>query len=340
MNLALRGAVEDLSKYEGFEEVTSRFSEGTMTPFAYQDGYYALPLSETFNMMFVRTDIFEELGLEIPQTWDEFYQVVTILQRNNLEVGIPSNVGMFATLLLQYGGEFYNSELTNTMFDSDAAITAFEMWTGLFSRYGFPLTFDFYNRFSSGEMPLAIADYALFLQVEAASPELSGRWEMVPIPGVEQADGTIDRSLSISAATGANTSPGLAQSITCGVIFSQSQNLEGAWKFLDWFTSDEIQTEYGRGIESALGSISRYTPANSTAFNNMAWSKEERLLLNEQRSNVRTLNEISGNYSVTRELVNAFRRVVYDNANPTDTIYTYNRRINRELERKQEINNG
>ena len=58
VNLALRGAVEDLSKYEGFEEVTSRFSEGTMTPFAYQDGYYALPLSETFNMMFVRTDIF------------------------------------------------------------------------------------------------------------------------------------------------------------------------------------------------------------------------------------------------------------------------------------------
>ena len=340
VNLALRGAVEDLSNYEGFEEVVSRFSEGTMTPFAYQDGYYALPLTETFNMMFVRTDIFEELELEIPQTWDEFYHVATVLQRNNLEVGIPSNIGMFATLLLQYGGEFYNSQLTNTMFDSDAAITAFEMWTGLFSRYGFPLTFDFYNRFSSGEMPLAIADYALFLQVEAASPELSGRWQMVPIPGVEQDDGTIDRTISISSATGTTTSPGLAQSITCGVIFSQSDNLEGAWKFLDWFTSDEIQTEYGRGIESALGSISRYTPANSAAFNNMAWSREELLLLNEQKNNVRTLNEISGNYSVTRELVNAFRRVVYDNANPTDTIYTYNKRINRELERKQEINNG
>ena len=163
---------------------------------------------------------------------------------------------------------------------------------------------------------------------------------MVPIPGVEQDDGTIDRTISISSATGTTTSPGLAQSITCGVIFSQSDNLEGAWKFLDWFTSDEIQTEYGRGIESALGSISRYTPANSAAFNNMAWSREELLLLNEQKNNVRTLNEISGNYSVTRELVNAFRRVVYDNANPTDTIYTYNKRINRELERKQEINNG
>ena len=48
------------------------------------------------------------------------------------------------------------------------------------------------------------------------------------------------------------------------------------------------------------------------------------------------LNEISGNYSVTRELTNAFRRVVYDNANATDTIYTYNKKINKELARKQE----
>ena len=337
VNLALRGAVEDLSKYDGFDQVCSRFPAGTMTPFSYQEGYYALPLTETFNMMFVRTDIFEELGLEIPQTWDEFYQVSTILQRNNLEAGIPSNFGMFATLLLQYGGEFYDSELTRTMFDSDAAITAFDMWTGLFSKYGFPLTFDFYNRFSSGEMPLAIADYSMYLKVDAASPELSGRWEMVPIPGVRQSDGSIDRTLSISAATGTDTSPGLAQSITCGVIFSQSPNRENAWKFLEWFTSDEIQTDYGREIEAALGSISRYTPANTAAFHNLAWSKEERLLLDEQRGNIRTLNEISGNYSVTRELINAFRKVVYDNANPTDTIYTYNKRITKELQRKQGV---
>ena len=121
------------------------------------------------------------------------------------------------------------------------------------------------------------------------------------------------------------------------MIFSQSSNRENAWKFLEWFTSDEIQTDYGREIEAALGSISRYTPANTAAFHNLAWSKEERLLLDEQRGNIRTLNEISGNYSVTRELVNAFRKVVYDNANPTDTIYTYNKRITKELQRKQDI---
>lgn len=334
INLALRGAVADLSQFESFNDVSSRFGSHAMLPFEYNEGCYALPISETFNMMFVRTDIFEELGLSVPETWEEFYHVSTILQRNNLEVGIPSNIGMFATLLFQNGGEFYNSELTGTAFDSDAAIDAFKTWTGLFSRYGFPLTYDFYNRFSSGEMPLAITDYTQYLKVQAASPELSGRWEMCMIPGVKKADGTVDRTLSVSAATGSDTSPGLAQSITSAVIFSQSDKKEQAWTFLDWFTSDETQSKYGREIEDALGSISRYTSANVNAFKSLPWSVSERQLLETQRDCIKTLNEISGNYSVTREMINAFRKVVYDNANATDTIYTYNKRINKELSRK------
>ena len=338
VNLAIRGAVVDLTGMSGYSEAAKNFPDNSVVPFTYKNGCYALPLSETFNMMFVRTDILDELEIGIPDTWDEFYQAATVLQRNNLEVGIPSNIGMFATLLFQYGGSFYNDDLSGTAFNSEAAITAFKMWTGLFSRYGFPLTYDFYNRFSSGEMPLAIADYTQYLKVQAASPELSGRWKMALVPGVKRDDGTIDRTLCISAATGADTSPGLAQSVTCGVIFSGSEKKEKAWEFLKWFTSDKIQTEYGRQVEAALGSISRYTPANSTAFANLAWSREEKSLLNEQMGYIKHLNEISGNYSVTRELTNAFRRVVYDNANPTDTIYTYNKRINKELARKRENN--
>ena len=168
VNLAIRGAVVDLTEMGGYSETTEKFSDNSVIPFTYKDGCYALPLSETFNMMFVRTDIFDELGIKTPNTWEEFYQVATVLQRNNLEVGIPSNIGMFATLLFQYGGSFYNDGLTGTAFDSDASITAFKMWTGLFSRYGFPLTYDFYNRFSSGEMPFAIADYTQYLKVQAA----------------------------------------------------------------------------------------------------------------------------------------------------------------------------
>ncbi len=334
VNLALRDAVVDLTQFDTFDEVSKRFLEHSITPFRYNNGVYALPISESFNMMFIRTDVFEELELEIPNNWEEFYEVSTILQRNNLEVGIPSNIGMYATLVLQNGGTFYNEELNGTAFDDEAAIEAFKTWTGLFAQYGFPLAYDFYNRFSAGEMPMAITGYTEYLRLKVASPELSGRWEMCLIPGVLKEDGTIDRSLSISTATGGDTSPGLAQAVTSTAIFSTSEKQEEAWKFIDWFTSDEIQNRYGREIEDSLGQISRYTSANLTSFKALPWGMGERALLEEQRGWIKSLNEISGNYSVTRELISAFRKVVYDNANPTDTIYTYNKKINKELGRK------
>ena len=334
VNLALRDSVVDLTQFEGYSEVAKRFLNHSIKPFEYKNGVYALPISESFNMLFVRTDIFEELEVSIPETWDDFYEVSTILQRNNLEVGIPSNIGMFATLLLQNGGSFYNNELNQTDFGSDAAIDAFDTWTGLFAQYGFPLTYDFYNRFSSGEMPMAITNYTEYLRLKVASPELSGRWKMCLIPGVKKADGTIDRSISISGATGADTSPGLSQSVSSAAIFSLSDKKDKAWKFLDWFTSEQTQSQFGREIEDVLGTISRYTSSNLNAFKALPWSIEERTLLEEQRSHIKAINEISGNYSVTRELISAFRKVVYENANPTDTIYTYNKKINKELERK------
>ncbi len=334
VNLALRDAVCDLKKFDGFSESQERFDDSAMLPFMYNGGCYALPVTETYNMLFVRTDIFEELEIEIPKTWEEFYQVATVIQRNNLEVGIPSDIGMFATLLFQNGGEFFSSDLTQTGFNSEAAIEAFKTWTGLFSKYGFPLTYNFYNRFSSGEMPLGIADYSQYLMLKEASPEIAGRWIMTTVPGTLRDDGTIDNTISISVANGTGTNPGLSQSVAAAVIFEQSEKKQDAWKLIDWFTSDEIQADYGRDIEATLGTISRYTTANINAFNSLAWTKSEKALLSSQRENIKGINEIPGNYSVTREIINAFRGVVYENSNPTDTLHRYNIKINKEIERK------
>ena len=82
VNLACRGALMDLSQFEGFDEVTARFSETAMVPYQYEGGSYAIPNTQGYYMMFYRKDILEKLGLEIPQTWEELlriYYVVHIL---------------------------------------------------------------------------------------------------------------------------------------------------------------------------------------------------------------------------------------------------------------------
>ena len=148
-------------------------------------------------------------------TWEEMYTVAAVLQRKNMEIGIPSNIGMYATLLYQNGGSFFTEDLRQTRFDSEEAVDAFVTWTNFFSRYGFPLSFDFYNRFRSGEMPIGIAAYTTYTMLESAAPEINGRWEMLPVPATVRKDGTVSRAVSISNATGATTSPGLEQNMAC-----------------------------------------------------------------------------------------------------------------------------
>lgn len=39
--------------------------------------------------MYYRTDVFEELGLEIPNTWNDVLELIPTLQRNNMSIGLP-----------------------------------------------------------------------------------------------------------------------------------------------------------------------------------------------------------------------------------------------------------
>ena len=49
-----------------------------------------MPETQYYNLMFYRTDILEELELEIPQTWDDLIALLPAIQKANMNVGIPS----------------------------------------------------------------------------------------------------------------------------------------------------------------------------------------------------------------------------------------------------------
>lgn len=84
VNFAVRGALQDLTEFEGYEEVLDRFYQSSAVPFWYEGGLYALPDTQVFNMLFYRTDVFAELGIKAPRIWEEFYSILPIIQRNNL----------------------------------------------------------------------------------------------------------------------------------------------------------------------------------------------------------------------------------------------------------------
>lgn len=323
VNLALRNAVMDLSHFEGFEEVTKQFASTAMEPYEFNGGYYALPETQSFHMMFYRTDIFEELGIEPPDNWEDFYKVINIIQRNNMEVGLPYSIAdnMFNTLLLQNGGSFYNKEKTASTLRTEAGFKAFQQWVDFYDQYSFSMVKDDYNRFRTGEMPLTIMQYTFYTQLRVAAPEINGLWEMVQIPGTVQKNGSVSRS---EAATG-----------TANVIFKSASNPENAWQFLKWWSSAEVQAAYGQKIETVLGAAGRYATANLEAVTMLPWSEAELAAIDEQRRWVQEIPEVAGGYYMTRNINNAFLAVINRGENLREVLSYWDDQTNREITRKR-----
>lgn len=337
VNLASRNALAALDEQQGFADVAGRFGSDALVPYSYRGSTYALPMTQYYLVGFYRTDIFEELGLTVPQTWEELFDVAAVLQRNNMTVGLPytaitasaavdAGVGakdLYPTLLMQYGGSYYNDDLSATELDSAQALEAFKTWTDFYTKYGFDLSYDFNTRFRTGEMPYAIAAYTMYGTLSAAAPEIRGQWEMTLMPGVlNEETGEIDRTGGASG--------------SAVVMFDKAEDKEACWKFMEWLTRADVQAEFGNRIESQLGPSARYATANLEAFGELNWSRDELAVLSAQRAFIREVPELPGSYFTSRCLDNAFRDVLYNNRNPRTALEKENDTINREILRKRE----
>lgn len=336
VNLAVRNALLPLDGFEGFDDVMTRFQTSAAVPYQLDGKTYALPDSQSFFMMFYRKDVLRELSLEPPETWEELKAVSSVLQRNNMEIGLPytsidasgavdSGMGsrnIFSALLLQAGGRVYNDTLSATELSEPVAQQAFIEWAEFYQLYDMPLTYDFYNRFRTGEMPIGITAYTMYNYISVAAPELKGLWEMIPIPGTEQADGTIDISQG-----GAGTA--------C-MILADTDYPKASWEFLKWWTSAEAQIRYSNDIEAVMGVSARYPTANLEAFQSVDWTRREMANLVKQWASVKEIPEAVGGYTLVRGLDNAFREAVLEGRNAREALLVWDRSINDEIRRKRE----
>ncbi len=327
---AIRNAVTDLRRFEDFDEAASRFYAESLVPFSYRGGTYALPETVNFKALFYRKDIVANLGISIPETWDDLLnKVLPVLNQNSMQFylqsvsSILSVAGMFEVFLYQNGGTYYNEEYTESALDSPEAFQAFQSFCDLFTVYGFDTTLNFLNRMKSGEVPMGIADFNMYMTLTVAAPELAGRWAIAEIPGTRRADGTIDRT------TGGN-------SAECGIIMEQSDKKDAAWQFLKWWTSAESQSAYAADIEAKQGIAARWPSANIEAFGSLSWTKEERTVIEKSFSNMREVPVVVGSYFTSRHIGNAWNSTVVNGVELRTALEKGVKDINKELKRKQE----
>lgn len=321
MNLVFRNVVTDVSRFEDSTQVLERFRDTALVPLTYKDKVYAMPDTQTFSALYYRTDIFDEMELEAPKTWDDVIYTLSELKKNNLEFGIPHNLETFVSMLYQSGGTMYNAEGSATALNSREAIESFTRFTSFFVDYSAPLTFNELNRFRTGEMPILITNINFYNTLKVLAPEIEGRWDAVIYPGTDDGENNFS---NIQMAT-----------VKGDVILNEDKD-EMCWEFLKWKSSDDIQIGLSNSYEMALGRSERLMTANKEAFSKLGWSTEMLSLIKKSENNLCALPPVPGSYYVTRHINNAISRVIYDSEIPGDALLKYAAIIDAEIEYKTE----
>jgi ABC-type glycerol-3-phosphate transport system substrate-binding protein len=333
LNYALRKAILDLAQFPDIDNVLKRFNPAAVEPFRYGTSVYALPETQGFPVMFYRKDILSALNQKVPSTWDDMYDIMTVLKNNHLDVGFPSvqtaaqaavsigDISFFTMILFQNGGQLYNQEKSRLMLDEPVAIDAFIKWSELYTKYKIPQQVDLTTRFRTGECPIVITSFGFFNTLNIAAPEIRGLWDFTAVPGTVKPDGSIDRSAASSASA-------------CGIM-RNTKDKEAAWEVLKWWTSAEIQTLYGQEIENVQGPSGRWATANLEAFDKLPWTTKDAKTINQQREWVKAIPEVPGGYFTGRNINNAIRAVLNDGAYPRETLLDWTQQTNDEITLKR-----
>ena len=336
VNYAIRSAAYDLTQFDDYEEIAKRFNDSALEALKFEGanghvGVYGLPETETFPMLFYRTDVLDELNIEVPNTWTDVINILPDLAEHNLAFGLASmsdvatTLSIYSMFLYLHGGQLYTDDGTQTAMDSDEAIEAFKLLCLFYTDYGCEVTYDFLNRFRIGEMPIGISDYSLYNTLSVFAPEIRGKWNWSLVPGVERVDENGNTYIDRSVASAGNA---------C-MMLAATEDPDASWEFMKWWTSADTQVKFGKNLESVMGSAARYATANLEAFDQISWTTKDHAMILEQWDWAQGIPQLPGSYFTSRHLSNAFRKCVYNKVDPRETLIEYLRTINDEITNKR-----
>jgi len=331
-DLGIRGAAIDLKERFGEEylEIKREMYPGLMRSFDYNGTDFGLPVDIALYPLGYRLDILTEMGMTVPKTWDELYQMLPKLQANNLNFstafGFSDGSGTMvyadvSMLIWQHGGDWYTENRTRSGLDSPEAIAGFIEFCELYTKHNVPKAVNSFMGFKTGEIPLLQLTNWWYSSFLLATPELHGKWGVTVVPGTIREDGSINHAAYI----GGNTF----------VMFKTGKQIDNAFKWLKWWLSAETQSEFATVVpEKIPGSI--VIPANIHAIANIPLPEDHlEAYMKQAQHSIAPAYALAPETVTHRFINNACAKVVLHEGDPMEAILEAAREMNSELERKQ-----
>ncbi|MFP7171199.1 ABC transporter substrate-binding protein [Terribacillus sp. 7520-G] len=218
----------------------------------WDDTYYSLPFSKSTRVLYYNKTMFEENGLEVPQTWDELQEAAKALTKDGV-VGMGfenSYEAEFQGILKQMGGTYMDEETGEPQFASKEGQEAMTFIKDMIDE-GIARTAGEDEYMSN---PFGRGDVAMYIGSSAGIPHVDGamedgiEWSTAPIPTLDGEAATTFAGNDI-------------------VIFNQSEEAEqkGAWEFMKYLTSPEVTSEWSM--------LSGYLPIRQSALDTEEYQK-------------------------------------------------------------------
>lgn len=219
---------------EGFFE---RFTDSTLQLSTFDDQIYSLPLRSNAQVMFYRKDVFEELGLEPPTTWEELESVSNTITSETDLYGITpyyqsgnngQNLYLWSSYLWGNGGDIFDENM-KPVFNSAEGLEATERYIGLLRDGLAPdgsVQFgeqDSRTHFKQGRSAMWIGWWWVYSDFNAGD-------------GVEEVLGNVGFTTVPSWEDGEQVSA--VSTFPLGMM-EGSQNKDAAWKYMEWLSQPE-----------------------------------------------------------------------------------------------------
>lgn len=326
--LGIRNAVYDLSQFDDFEEVSSWFYSEAFVPVSENGKVYALPQTMDMWVMFYRSDILDNLGLEVPETWDDMIAMLPTLYRYGMSVNTALSSGgalksftQMMPVIMQYGGSLYTEDGMSAAFTTSEFIEGFTMLTNLYTKYSLDTSIsNFYSSFRNGNAPIGVSALTTYTLLRQAASELDGMWGIALMPATETEDGLQRQHPSV---------------VSGCYILSATERADEGWNFLKWWMSDDTQSNFSVRLQTTYGEEYLWLTANKKALSECTLlAHEDLLIILEQLESLEEVPSHPASMLVQRALSDAWNRVVLNGEDPRQSLDTAQLEANRGIQRK------
>jgi multiple sugar transport system substrate-binding protein len=248
--LVSNDALADISGEVG--DAKGRFAEGVWQQTTLgTDAVYAVPQDIGPMMFYYRADLFEEYGLKVPTTWDEFAETARTLKKKAPDKALTTfsanDSGLFAGLAQQAGAQWWTTsgERWKVGIDDAATRKVAGFWGGLVKEGTVdnqPMYTPAWNKaLNTGKQIAWVSAVWAPGTLTTAAPDTKGKWAMAPLPQWSENE---NRTGSWGGSSTAVT--------------TDSGNKAAAAKFATWLNTD------GEAL-NALAKESGIYPASTSA---------------------------------------------------------------------------